>query len=107
MVAQPGDTFKLTCEYDNSEMNQQVVNGERLTPKRVSWGDGTLDEMCLSFITVLDEHEEQKARCEGLDTCRASCENPDSFECLNNCVADDPDCSQCAFISIEKHCSTN
>ena len=70
VIAQPGDTFRLTCEYDNSEMNQQVINGERLAPRRVTWGDGTLDEMCLNYLTIKKAHTPQATQCAGLDDCR-------------------------------------
>jgi len=97
VVAQPGDTFKLTCEYDNSEMNQQVVNGERLAPQRVTWGDGTLDEMCLNYITVKTPYMGEKAQCAGVASCRTDCDTPDSLECLNHCMGDDSECSGCVF----------
>lgn len=47
-----GSGFRLTCTWDNSPENQQVVNGEQLAPRRVRWGDGTLDEMCLAYLIV-------------------------------------------------------
>ena len=46
-----GDTtFHMACTYDNSAANQQVVNGEQLEPRDVTWGDSTLDEMCLTYL---------------------------------------------------------
>lgn len=40
----------MTCMYDNSAANQPVVNGVKQVPRDVTWGEGTLDEMCLSFV---------------------------------------------------------
>ncbi len=99
IVANPGDKFRVTCEYDNSEMNQPVVNGERLTPRRVVWGDGSLDEMCLNFLSIIEPNVPPASRCAGLEPCRQDCSDPDSFECLNACMAPDPDCGQCVLQS--------
>ena len=85
VVAQPGDEFRLTCVYDNSEANQPIVNGEQLVPRRVTWGDGTLDEMCLNYIHTLKPFEPVQPRCGGLDACRAACDDADSLDCLFTC----------------------
>lgn len=44
------DSITLECTYDNTYANQPVVNGEKQMPRDVEWGEGTLDEMCLSFL---------------------------------------------------------
>lgn len=44
------DSIVLECTYDNTYANQPVVNGEKQMPRDVTWGEGTLDEMCLSFL---------------------------------------------------------
>ena len=46
-LAQPvpvaaGDVIRLTCSWDNSAGDRYVV-----------WGEGTADEMCLNYVTVL------------------------------------------------------
>ncbi len=46
-------TLRMTCRFDNSAANQPVVNGEQLTPRDVTWGEGTLDEMCLTYAVAL------------------------------------------------------
>ena len=46
------DTLIVECEYDNSAANQPVVNGQRQPPREVTWGEGTRDEMCLSYMQV-------------------------------------------------------
>jgi hypothetical protein len=48
--AEPGDTIRVTCTYDNSRLNQPVVRGKRLAPRYVLWGEGTTDEMCLGVL---------------------------------------------------------
>ena len=56
-LAQPvdanvGDTIRVTCRFDNSANRQPVVNGRRLKPRYVLWGEGTTDEMCLGLLQV-------------------------------------------------------
>jgi len=50
----PGDQIGLECHWDNTAQNQQVVNGTRLPPQDVYWGEGTTDEMCLGgyYVTL-------------------------------------------------------
>jgi hypothetical protein len=48
----PGDQLTIRCEYDNSPANQAVINGEKVTPRNVTWGEGSLDEMCLNYVWV-------------------------------------------------------
>jgi mono/diheme cytochrome c family protein len=50
--AQPGDTIRVTCRFDNSRAAQPVVGGKRLAPRYVLWGEGTTDEMCLGLLQV-------------------------------------------------------
>ena len=50
--AEPGDTIRVSCRFDNSRGAQPVVNGKRLTPRYVLWGEGTTDEMCLGLLQV-------------------------------------------------------
>lgn len=50
--ASPGDTLRVTCRFDNSRSAQPVVNGKRLAPRYVLWGEGTTDEMCLGLLQV-------------------------------------------------------
>jgi len=48
--AESGAEFHMLCQYDNSAENQLVVNGERLEPRDVTWGENTTDEMCLAYL---------------------------------------------------------
>jgi Copper type II ascorbate-dependent monooxygenase, C-terminal domain len=50
--AQAGDTIRVTCRFNNSASRQPVVNGKRLKPRYVLWGEGTTDEMCLGLLQV-------------------------------------------------------
>ncbi len=95
----PGGRFRLTCTYDNSPGNQPRVDGERIEPRNVSWGDGTLDEMCLNFVGVLEPFKRYVTRCADVEDCRAACEG-DAWGCALDCVTDHPDCSQCAVMSL-------
>jgi mono/diheme cytochrome c family protein len=52
--ANPGDTIRVTCAFDNSAKRQPVVHGKRLKPRYVLWGEGTTDEMCLGLLQVAD-----------------------------------------------------
>ena len=49
------DVLKLDCTYDNSAANQPVVDGVQQTPRDVEWGEGTLDEMCLSYMLLTQQ----------------------------------------------------
>ena len=93
-----GDSFRLTCEYDNSETNQPVVNGERLTPRRVKWGDGSFDEMCLNYITVVEPFEPAGSKCSGLESCREQCSDDNSFTCLSSCLGTDLNARNAFFL---------
>lgn len=46
----PGDQLVVECHYDNTAANQIVVDGQRLAPRDVNWGEGTTDEMCLGNV---------------------------------------------------------
>lgn len=46
------DVLKLECRYDNTAANQPVLNGQQQTPRDVTWGEGTLDEMCLNYVLL-------------------------------------------------------
>jgi mono/diheme cytochrome c family protein len=44
------DTVHIECNYDNSAANQPVLNGMRVPVMPLTWGEKTLDEMCLHYI---------------------------------------------------------
>ena len=101
LEVQQGDTFKLTCMYDNSAENQPVVNGTQLTPRDVHWGDGTLDEMCLNFIMYKRPFTAASGvQCGGFTDCRSQCEDTNSFACVMGCGAQDLDCGLCMIFDM-------
>lgn len=48
----PGEELLLECHWDNSAAGQPWVDGVQGTPKDVTWGEGTSDEMCVSFLYI-------------------------------------------------------
>jgi hypothetical protein len=48
----PGDQLEVECHFDNTAANQMIVNGQRLEPRDVNWGEATTDEMCLGNVLV-------------------------------------------------------
>ncbi len=50
VLVNPRDNVTIECSWDNSQANQEFVNGEQLTTRDVEWGDGTQDEMCLMSV---------------------------------------------------------
>jgi hypothetical protein len=52
VVVRGNQSIFLECHYDNSAENQPFVNGMRQKPRDVSWGEGTFDEMCLTFLGI-------------------------------------------------------
>jgi hypothetical protein len=46
------DILSIACDYDNSAANQPMVNGMPRVPQDVTWGEGTLEEMCVSLLLV-------------------------------------------------------
>jgi hypothetical protein len=49
---EPGDQLFVECHFDNTAEHQLVVDGQRLTPRNVNWGERTTDEMCLGNVLV-------------------------------------------------------
>jgi hypothetical protein len=48
----PTDVLQIECDYDNSFANQPVIKGQQQQPQDVHWGESTLDEMCVTVLTV-------------------------------------------------------
>jgi hypothetical protein len=48
----PGDELEVECHFDNTAANQMIVDGRRLEPRNVNWGEATTDEMCLGNVLV-------------------------------------------------------
>ncbi len=91
-----GDALRLRCTYDNSAAAQPFIDGEQQAPRRVGWGDGTYDEMCLAFAFVRRPVDEPYNACAGAAECTLGCE-PGDADCLWRCFADGGiDCLMCA-----------
>ena len=91
----PGESFRLTCTFDNSAANQAVINGEQLEPRDVTWGEGTLDEMCLNFVTIIKPFAPHDAN--AFSGCRAQCEGGSAFACMADCMGVNPDTGTCVI----------
>lgn len=52
LLMEPGDRITLECAWDNTQANQDFVNGVQQTPRDLEWGDGTGDEMCLYSVLM-------------------------------------------------------
>ena len=93
----PGEELRLTCVYDNTLANQPLIDGERMPPQTVRWGEGTLDEMCLAYVTreaPLDTTVAAPAACRNIDTCQLACRESD-FTCLFACSWRRSGCGEC------------
>jgi hypothetical protein len=100
IVLAPGDGLSLECVYDNTAANQPSVNGVIQDPKNVTWGEGTTDEMCMNYLTMIEPYTPSKGQgsaCDGAGECLAQC--PDgrtAMECLLGCDIG-LECVQCAL----------
>ncbi len=50
VVMNPEDAIFLSCDFDNSQENQPIIDGKRIQTREVAWGEGSTDEMCLSTL---------------------------------------------------------
>ena len=102
MILEPGESIHLDCTYDNSQANQPLVNGTQQAPQHVEWGDGTLDEMCLLYVTFMEPYRplnpEGSSACHGVEECVADC--GDSLDCLMQCESVEFGCLTCALGSF-------
>lgn len=99
VVVQPGEGIRLSCTYDNSPSHQPVVNGVQQEPRDVRWGEGTLDEMCLVYLSEEVPWEgPPKVGCEAAEDCLNGC-NEDEATCLLECEGLDGACRACLLES--------
>ena len=103
-----GDWLELGCRFDNSSANQPIVNGEQIEPRDVRFGDGTLDEMCLSFVMTSVPYYEGSGVCGGFDECLSTCADGDAA-CASTCLyGAGAECGPCFFSAVEgcavEHC---
>lgn len=101
ITVEPGDKVRLTCVYDNSESNQPVVAGERQASREVVWGDGTMDEMCLAYLTTVRPFTAPPPKCRTFSECWVPCKLDSSrFTCMTRCMGDDMGCGLCMVDGI-------
>lgn len=98
MVA-PTESIEVTCAFDNSPENQPFVDGTQIEPADVEWGDGTLDEMCLLYTTILKPYTplppNDAPACWGVEECLSSC--GDSLSCVLSCESVEFECITCSL----------
>ena len=100
VVVNPGDTVRLTCVYDNSARNQPFVDGQFQVPRELRWGDGTLDEMCLAFLTMVTPFDAPKPMCTDFNACATGCGPGEGLECMLRCMGGDTDCALCMIPEV-------
>lgn len=103
-----GDQVRLRCQWDNSAANQPVIDGARIEPRDVGWGDGTLDEMCYGVLAVRRPRTADSGTCGGFEACYADCDDGDG-QCLLGCIyVPGQPCAQCMTGAIgdclPEHC---
>ncbi len=97
-TARDGARMTMQCVYDNSPANQPVVNGERLEPRDVRWGEGTLDEMCLGYVLATFPLVTDGG-CGEVPACVDACD-PDDATCVWQCHLSGGD--RCALCHLEE-----
>lgn len=84
-----GDVHDLFCSYDNSPGNQPIVEGQQISPRLVTWGDDTLDEMCLNYLIATVPYDAQGGTTLGCSTfpdCVRACPEGDGA-CFARCAS--------------------
>ncbi len=85
------DIIEIRCTYDNSDNDE-----------RVQWGDGTSDEMCLDYISVLHPNTLQAddtGTCAGVDRCVSECDPADAW-CPMTCMSHSSEA--CLYCGIDQ-----
>ena len=99
-----GDIHRVSCSYDNSQANQPIINGEQQPPQDVEWGDGTFDEMCLSYLVLMTAFDIDGGVCNGLEACSQTCDAGD-FLCFLGCtLVPGATCIQCVGTPLIVDC---
>jgi hypothetical protein len=93
----PGERVRLTCQYDNSVSNQSIVDGVGQEPNDVVWGDGTLDEMCLTFLTLIKPFDAPLAQCEAYNLCALEYQDESNLTRMLSCLSADVSCALCVI----------
>jgi hypothetical protein len=54
----PEDMLHVECHYDNTADNQPVINGVQRQPQVITFGENTLNEMCLHYLWLRFKYED-------------------------------------------------
>lgn len=104
IVLKDGDGVSLRCVYDNTQTNQPRINGKQITPKKVTWGEGSFDEMCMVYLDMSEPYEEGLTAgatpCTGFDACQKSCDPSRPSDCLFSCDKVESACGTCAVSKL-------
>lgn len=97
-----GDILRYSCVFDNSAENQPIVDGVQQVPRPVGFGEGTLDEMCLNVVAMIEPFKPATATvCGGLDECFDQSCMPDDGACFLGCAVQEPEpCGGCVLQAI-------
>ncbi len=104
LVVAPGESVRLSCTYDNSAANQPVVDGMQQAPRDVSWGEGSLDEMCLLYAAVVEDYVPPSAsgagECAPAEACFEASDG--SLSGILACETASPTCGLCAVGALQR-----
>ena len=94
-----GDILRYSCVFDNSAENQPIVDGEQQAPRTVGFGEGTLDEMCLNVVAMIEPFKAAPAAvCGGFGECFDQSCMPDDGACFLGCAVQEPEpCGGCVL----------
>jgi hypothetical protein len=53
-IFRPGDRLNISCSWDNSAEAQPVIDGQKVLPQALNWGESTTDEMCLGMLYITE-----------------------------------------------------
>ncbi|MEZ4296892.1 MAG: monooxygenase [Polyangiaceae bacterium] len=102
IAAKKGDKVRLRCTYDNSAANQPIIGGTPKVPEDVTWGEGTLDEMCLLYVMTMVPYDAPDFRCGAYPSCIDKCPDGDS-SCFFDCATvGGGQCAGCLVTAVGK-----
>ena len=99
VTLESGDSMRLRCTYDNTAAKQPTVDGQKLPPQDVNWGEGTRDEMCLLYTASLRPFtSEHPGACESVRACATA--KPYALGKLFGCESQEADCTLCELSAV-------
>jgi len=70
-------------------------------PEAVTWGEGTLDEMCLLYLQMVEPYSEAEPApelpCEPVQGCVDACGDEPSLDCILSCEEGGLGCTSCVL----------